>query len=136
VPSKFWLEARRLKEAVDAILPPELTPEERKAEREKFVGTWVSGIVEEAHEARDRRLRGEPEPLTLETMSGLQIQGAACSWRGNPPPPEIIKALRGYTHAEPDSLIGPELTERFNAATKEVLKMSIDRFNAELEGRA
>ena len=90
---------------------------------------WAQDVVKAARHARDRRARGEPLTHPVDQLSGLEICGEAVSYKGHPPPEPVRVALRRLTHErETDGLIPAELVEKYNSATREVLRRAIARF--------
>jgi hypothetical protein len=117
---------------LDILAPPEQSPEETRRQTEEFLERWVGDVIREAHAARDARARGEPEQRTPDQMSGVQIMGAACSFRGHPPPEAIRAAVWKLTHEEEvPGVIPSALMEKYNACAQVVMQRAIDRFIAE-----
>jgi hypothetical protein len=131
MPKRSATRCERLERALDAVLPPPPTPEEKRREAEEFLDNWAADVVKEAHEARDARARGEPEQRPVDQMSGVQIMGAAVSYRGWEPPEPIRRALYARTHGEEvPGVIPAGLMAKYNACAQTVLKRAIDRFIA------
>jgi hypothetical protein len=123
--------AERLARSIDSLLPSALTPEQRRKDAEDFLDQWAAEITEEAHRARERRARGEPN-APVDHMSGPQISGEAVSYGPHTPPESIQTALHNLIHEEPVAgMSDAELTQAFNEATREALRRAFVLFAGE-----
>jgi hypothetical protein len=127
-------EIRKLKAEFDRWLPPPKTETERRRDRTEFTGLFVFSIVDSAHAYRDRRRGGERDPGT-DQLSSTQKLGLALSYHPFDPPESVKAAARGVLYEEPDNLMGEALTAKSNALMAEVIRLSLERLNAELEGQ-
>ena len=124
--------AERLARSMDSLLPPAPTPEQRRQDAEDFLDQWAGEIKEEAHRARERRARGEPERRSVDQLSGVEVCGLAVSFGGGKIPESVRAALYRLTHErETPGVLDAELTQAFNAATREALRRAFVLFAGE-----
>ena len=120
--------AERLAREVEAIAPRPPDPEELRREDEAFFDSWARDIVRAAHEARERRGRGESRDRPISTCSPLEIMAEAVSYGGHAPPEAVRAALLDLLNErEVPEYFDPEMVEEMNEATREVLRRAFVR---------